>query len=300
LRTTYRGFEIVGFPPPSSGGVHVAQILNILESFDLRAMGDGSVEFIHTVAEAMKLAFADRAVFLGDPDFELVPPTLVDKKYAKSRAEKIGPRANAVTHGNPLYESRAFRPGHTTHFSIADADGWWVGCTATINTTWGSLVTIPGTGVILNNEMDDFSIQPGVPNAFGLVGAEVNAIKPRKRPLSSMSPTIVLRDGKPVLVTGGAGGPTIISQTVLAIVRTVDFDLSPSDALARPRFHHQWRPDKLRIERSVPEAVRAELQKRGHELEVVNQIGVSQAVSAKDGIFSGAHDPRAGGKAAGQ
>jgi gamma-glutamyltranspeptidase / glutathione hydrolase len=227
-----------------------------------------------------------------------VPRGLADKAYAKTLAGKIdGKRATSAGHGEPPDAGVFGR--HTTHFSIADADGWWVGCTATINTTWGSFVTIPGTGVILNNEMDDFSIQPGVPNAFGLVGAEANAVAPGKRPLSSMSPTIVLRDGRPVLVTGGAGGPTIISQTVLAIVRSVDFGLKPEAALAAPRFHQQWRPDKLRIERAVPEQVRAALQERGHTLEIVEHIGVSQAVAEKAGAFTGASDPRVEGKAAG-
>ena len=299
LRTTYRGCEIVGFPPPSSGGVHVAQILNILESFDLRAMGEGSADFIHTVAEAMKLAFADRAHWLGDPDFAKVPRGLVDKTYAKTLAAKIDrTRTTSVPrHGDPP-DAGAFEK-HTTHFCVADADGWWVACTATVNTTWGSLETIPGTGVILNNEMDDFSIQPGVPNAFGLVGAEANAVEPRKRPLSSMSPTIVLKDGKPILVVGAAGGPTIITQVLLAIVRTIDFDLPPAEAIGRPRFHQQWKPDALRIERTVPESIRGELRRRGHELNVVDEIGVSQIIGTSSSGFRSAHDPRVDGKAAG-
>lgn len=300
LRTTYRGHEIVGFPPPSSGGVHVAQILNILENFDLHEMHEGSANFIHVVAEAMKLAFADRAWWLGDPDFAKVPRGLADKAYAKTLAAKIDlKQAMAVpSHGEPA--DMGFFGKHTTHFSVADADGWWVGCTATINTTWGSLETIPGTGVILNNEMDDFSIQPGVPNAFGLVGAEANAVQPGKRPLSSMSPTIVLKQGKPVLVVGGAGGPTIISQSLLAVVRTVDFELPAAEAIGRPRFHHQWKPDALRIERGVPAHVRDELQKRGHRLDVEEHIGVSQAVAIdENGAFTGASDPRVNGRAAG-
>ena len=300
LRTTYRGYEVIGFPPPSSGGVHVAQILNILENFDLKSMGEGSPDFIHVVAEAMKLAFADRAWWLGDPDFAHVPRGLADKAYGKALAAKIDRQhASAVpAHGEPP-DAGAFGK-HTTHFSVADSEGWWVGCTATINTTWGSLVTVPGTGVILNDEMDDFSIEPGVPNAFGLVGAEANAVQAHKRPLSSMSPTILLKDGIPVLVVGGAGGPTIISQAVLAVIRTVDFGMPPAEALSRPRFHHQWRPDVLRIERKVPAEVRTELERRGHHLEVVETIGVSQAVSVDaGGHLQGAADPRAGGKAAG-
>jgi gamma-glutamyltranspeptidase/glutathione hydrolase len=182
---------------------------------------------------------------------------------------------------------------------VADAEGYWVACTATINTTWGSLETIPGTGVILNNEMDDFAIAPGTPNAFGLVGAEANAVAPGKRPLSSMSPTIVLRDGKPVFTVGAAGGPTIITQAVLAIVRFVDFGLSPQAALAGARFHQQWRPDALRIEKSVPEATREELKKRGHQLNVVDSMGAAQAISSGPEGFQGSSDPRGTGKAAG-
>ncbi len=299
LRSTYRDYEIVGFPPPSSGGVHVGQILNILENFDLRAMGDGSPDFIHTVAEAMKLAFADRAHWLGDPDFVPVPRGLMDKGYAKTLAGKIdSARATPVSsHGTPPDLGSFSR--HTTHFTVADAEGYWVACTATINTTWGSLETIPGTGVILNNEMDDFAIAPGTPNAFGLVGAEANAVAPGKRPLSSMSPTIVLRDGKPVFTVGAAGGPTIITQAVLAIVRFVDFGLTPQAALAGPRFHQQWRPDALRIEKSVPEATREELKRRGHELNVLESMGAAQAISFGTEGFQGSSDPRGHGKAAG-
>ncbi len=302
LQSTYRGFQVVGFPPPSSGGVHVAQVLNILENFDLKLMGDGSADFIHVVAEAMKLAFADRAHWLGDPDLVPVPRGLIDKDYAKQLARRIDrQRASAVpTHGDPPGVGVDIFEKHTTHFSVADAEGWWVGGTATINTTFGSFVTIPGTGVLLNDEMDDFAIQPGVPNSFGLVGAEANAVGPRKRPLSSMSPTIVLKNGQPVMVLGAAGGPTIITQVVLAIVRSIDFGQSPEQALGGLRFHQQWKPDALRIEKSVPESVRQELERRGHMLHVVPTMGVSQLVSRQaDGAFHGAHDPRIDGKAEG-
>jgi gamma-glutamyltranspeptidase/glutathione hydrolase len=183
---------------------------------------------------------------------------------------------------------------HTTHFSAADADGNWVACTATINTTYGSKVVVPGTGVVLNNEMDDFSAEPGAPNAFGLIGGEANAVAPGKRPLSSMSPTILLRDGEPVLSVGAAGGPTIISQTLLAIIQFVDFGESVPSALAKPRFHQQWIPDELRIEESVTPAVRDELSHRGHALKVVDSIGACQAVGKRAEMqsFEGANDPR--------
>lgn len=302
LRTFYRRHEVIGFPPPSSGGVHVAQILNMLETFDIKALGDGSPTFIHLVTEAMKPAFADRAFWLGDPDFTPVPRGLADASYAVQLASKIDPaKATPVlTHGDPPAAGRDIFEKHTTHFSVIDSDGWAVACTATINYTWGSFVTIPGTGVILNNEMDDFSIQSGVPNVFGLLGGEANAVAPGKRPLSSMSPTIVQKDGQPVLVIGAAGGPTIITQVVLGVVRALDFGLSPSQVLAAPRFHHQWQPDVLRIESAVPAETKAALEKLGHTLNVTSQIGVSQAVMrSADGTFSGAADPRANGTAAG-
>lgn len=304
LRTTYRGLEIIGFPPPSSGGIHVAQILNILEHFDLKALGANSPDFVHVVAEAMKLAFADRAHWLGDPDFAPVPRGLVDKAYAAQLAKKIDlKKAMPVPqHNTPPNATSDVFGKHTTHFSAADAEGNWVACTATINTSYGSKVVVPGTGVVLNNEMDDFSAQPGTANFFGLVGAEANAVAPGKRPLSSMSPTIVLKDGKPILSVGAAGGPTIITQTLLAIIHVVDFGRDPADALAQPRFHQQWSPDELRIEKKFPAELRQELERRGHKLKELGSFGACQAVGrTKDGKgFSGAHDPRVSdGKATG-
>jgi gamma-glutamyltranspeptidase/glutathione hydrolase len=299
--TTYRGYQIVGFPPPSSGGVHVAQILNILEKFDLRGMGRNSADFIHVVGEAMKLAFADRAYWLGDPDFAPVPRGLVSKDYAAALAGRIRrDRAVAVAqHGEPGPGDLFNR--HTTHFSTADAAGNWVACTATVNTSFGCKVVVPGTGVVLNNQMDDFSAQPGATNYFGLVGAEANAIAPGKRPLSSMSPTLVLKAGKPVLAVGAAGGPTIISQTVLAVLDTVDFGMDPARALAQPRFHHQWKPDELVVEKRIDEGILRELEKRGHTLRRVESLGAAQAVGvdASGRGFAGAHDPRVEGQAGG-
>jgi gamma-glutamyltranspeptidase/glutathione hydrolase len=303
VMTTYRDHQIVGFPPPSSGGVHVAQILNVLENFNLKRMGADSAEFIHVVAEAMKLAFADRAYWLGDPDFAPVPRGLVSKEYAAELARKIN-----LKHVTPVPQPHTPPGGtndlfgkHTTHFSTADDAGNWVACTATINTTFGAKVVIPGTGVVMNNEMDDFSIQPGVANYFGLVGSDANAVAPGKRPLSSMSPTIVLKDGQPVLSVGAAGGPTIISQTLLAIVYTIDFGMSLEEALAAPRFHQQWQPDQLRIERAVRDKVLRKLEKMGHRLNVLDSFGAAQAVAfdGKKQMFVGAPDPRGEGKAAG-
>jgi gamma-glutamyltranspeptidase/glutathione hydrolase len=299
VRTTYRGHEIVGFPPPSSGGVHVAQILNILEAFDLRSMPPRSPEFVHHVAEAMRLAFADRAHWLGDADFVPVPKGLAYKQYARELAKKIDPKKAATIPGHatpPNADSDLFGK-HTTHFSTADSDGWWVACTATVNTIFGSGVVLPGTGIVMNNQMDDFSAQPGVPNVFGLIGAEANAIAPGKRPLSSMSPTIVLRDGKPVFTVGAAGGPTIISQAVLAIIHFVDHDMTPSQALGQARFHHQWKPDRLLVEKALGQATIDALRAKGHTVKVTDSIGAAQAIGLGQGrrSFFGAADPRGRG-----
>lgn len=300
VRATYRGFEILGFPPPSSGGVHVAQILNLLESFDLGSLGAQSADFIHLAAEAMKLAFADRAHWLGDPDFARVPSGLVAPEYARELARRIDSDRSANVSGHaipPKAESDWFGK-QTTHFSAADAEGNWVACTTTLNTAFGSKVTVPGTGILLNNQMDDFSAQPGVPNYYGLVGSEANAIAPGKRPLSSMSPTLVFKEGQPVMALGAAGGPTIITQVVLALVRVIDFDLTAEAALAQPRFHHQWKPDLLRVERALDPAVRKELERRGHKLEVVDQLGTTQAVVRQGNDLVAVPDPRGEGRGA--
>lgn len=303
--SSYRGQTLLGFPPPSSGGIHVAQILNVLSHFDLAATYHRDrVEFMHIVAEAMKLAFADRAHWLGDPDFAKVPRGLADEKYAAGLAAKIDrDQATPVPKHNlpPDWETNTFGK-HTTHIAAADADGNWVAITQTINTSFGSKVMVPGTGVFLNNEMDDFSIFPGQPNAFGLVGSEANAIAPLKRPLSSMSPTIVLDgQGQPLMTLGAAGGPTIITQVVQALIRLLDLTLPLEDALSLPRFHHQWSPDELRIEEGLDEQIKEGLTQRGHRLKVVPRMGVTQLVRwdplTKE--FVGACDPRVDGKAAG-
>jgi gamma-glutamyltranspeptidase / glutathione hydrolase len=301
VTTTYRGRGIVGFPPPSSGGVAIAEILNIIEHFDLKKMGPNSADLIHVVAEAMKLAFADRAFWLGDPDMVRVPRGLEMKPYAAQLARRI--RMDHTTpvleHGTPPAATQNYFGGHTTHFSTGDAAGNWVACTATLNTPFGSKVVIPGTGVLMNNDMDDFSIQPGVPNYFGLVSGDANAVDGAKRPVTSMSPTLVLVNGKPVLAVGAAGGPTIISQVVLAIIYTVDFGMDLEKALAQPRFHQQWQPDELRIESAVGEAVLQELQKRGHRLVPVKAIGATQAagVNTNGTALVGVSEPRGYGRA---
>ncbi|WP_254507485.1 gamma-glutamyltransferase [Anatilimnocola floriformis] len=313
LQTKYRQCQIIGFPPPSSGGVHVAQMLNMLESFDLTLLAskkDGTFE--HLLAEVMNLAFADRAYWLGDPSFAQVPRGLIDAEYARTLAAKIDlSKATAVpSYGRPpratenIFSGKEYDPAeskHTTHIAAADAEGNWVAITQTVNTTFGSKVIVPGTGVVLNNEMDDFSISPGQPNAFGLIGAEANAVAPGKRPLSSMSPTIVLRDGQPILAVGAAGGPTIITQVLQVLLRVLDLQQPLDTAVAAPRVHHQWRPDELRVEKSLAPAICKSLEERGHKLAQTDGIGVCQAVGLEPGSkkLIGVHDPRVPGSAAG-
>jgi gamma-glutamyltranspeptidase/glutathione hydrolase len=304
LVTTYRGRTIAGFPPPSSGGVHVAQILNILENFEVKAIASRDPgEYHHLLAEAMKLAFADRAFWLGDADHVRVPRGLIDKEYAKGLAAKIDltKSTSVAGHGTPPAADEHVFEKHTTHIAAADADGNWVAITQTINTGYGSLVVVPGTGVVLNNEMDDFAIAPGTPNAFGLVGAEANAVAPGKRPLSSMSPTIVLQDGQPIMTLGAAGGPTIITQVVQALVRTIDLEQPLDRALGDARIHHQWSPDEVRIESRLPDVLKQSLTSRGHKLKETGNMGVSQAIRFDPATkqFIGMHDPRIPGKAAG-
>jgi gamma-glutamyltranspeptidase/glutathione hydrolase len=232
-----------------------------------------------------------------------VPRGLLEPAYARRLGARIqlDRTIRVEGHGTPPDADPRFFEKHTTHFSVADAEGNWVACTATINTTFGSKVVVPGTGIVLNNEMDDFSVEPGVPNAFKLIGAEANAIAPGKRPLSSMSPTIVLRGGQPVLALGAAGGPTIISQVVLNLIALLDLQQTPAAALAQPRIHQQWMPDELRIEKALPAGIRAGLEKRGHTVAEENVYGVSHLVGrTPDGHgFVGAADPRAGGAADG-
>jgi gamma-glutamyltranspeptidase/glutathione hydrolase len=232
-----------------------------------------------------------------------VPRGLMDPSYATALATNINRQhvTKVAGHGMPPdWEKDVFKK-HTTHFSVADAEGNWVACTATVNTSFGSKVVIPGTGVVMNDEMDDFSIQPGVKNYFGLIGDHANSVVPGKRPLSSMSPTLILKDGQPVIALGAAGGPKIISQVVLELVCLLDLGMTPEEALARPRIHHQWFPDELLVEKTVPRSLRNGLAKRGHKLKQMPSMGVSQIVArSPDGKgFVGAADPRAGGNAAG-
>ncbi|MEX2213004.1 MAG: gamma-glutamyltransferase family protein [Phycisphaeraceae bacterium] len=349
--TTYRGHTIIGFPPPSSGGVHVAQILNILDCrpdmnsslpFAVTSMARGlslRTTRLHLIAEAMKLAFADRAYWLGDPDFAKVPRGLIAVEYARELAERIdAERASEVKkHGMPPGADRDFfellrvgakpspmaspravgvsafvRPTypddsadlaiglggirenkHTTHISAADIEGNFVAITATVNTSFGSKVIIPGTGVVMNNQMDDFAIQPDVPNAFGLIGGDANAVAPGKRPLSSMSPTIVSKDGKPVLTLGAAGGPRIITAVLCTLVHRLDLKMSIEEAVAATRVHHQWRPDELRIEKGVEPAIIERLKTMGHKVQITGGMAILQAIGIdENGAWTAVSDNR--------
>lgn len=305
LISQYRGYTIVGFPPPSSGGLHLAQILGMLEQFPMTEIhARNQEEALHILLEAMKLAFADRAYWLGDADFVQVPRGLIEPEYLQTLAQRIDPgKASSVAgHGTPPgFRENTFSRGHTTHLSVTDRYGNWVAMTATVNTGFGSKVIVPGTGVALNNEMDDFAIQPGVPNAFGLIGAENNAVAPGKRPLSSMTPTFVLKDQQPIMAIGGAGGPKIITQVVQAIVRYLDFKMSLQDAVGLPRVHHQWQPDRVLVESNIGNDIIMSLRVRGHRVEEVERMGVCQAiVRLPSGEMVGVHDPRIPGKAAGE
>lgn len=288
----FAGYTLYGFPPPSSGGIHVAQILNILTQLDITKKNPA--ERYHLLAEATKFAFADRAYWLGDEDFVSVPHALADTNYAATIAAKIDHQkvTKNVTHGDLNIDLDALMNKHTTHIATADLDGNWVAITTTVNTSFGSKVVIPGTGVIMNNQMDDFSAQQGVANVFGLVGSEANAIQARKRPLSSMSPTLVFKDGKPVMTLGAAGGPTIISQVVQTLLFTLQDQMPIAEAVAQPRLHQQWSPNVLMVESAMPEAIQQALRSKGHDIKVWPAMGVTQAIQLRDGKLYPVTDPR--------
>lgn len=288
----FAGYTLYGFPPPSSGGTHVAQILNILEQFDLEKTTTS--ERYHLIAEAMKFAFADRAHWLGDADFTRVPRGLTDKNYARSIAQKISLEKTtaAITHGNPEVDIQHLMNKHTTHIAAADLHGNWVAITSTVNTNFGSKVVIPGTGVVLNNQMDDFSAQVGAANAFGLVGSDANAVAAKKRPLSSMSPTLVFKGDQPVMTLGAAGGPTIISQVVQTLLYRLQDNMPLAEAMAQPRIHQQWNPNQLFVEARMPQPVQEALQEKGHNLKVWSRMGASQAIELRDGKLIPVAEPR--------
>jgi gamma-glutamyltranspeptidase/glutathione hydrolase len=300
LEGQYRGYKILTAPPPSSGGIGILQMMGVLEKSGYEKHGAGSASAIHFVAETMRRYYADRAEFLGDPDFEKIPVAgLLAPRYLEKLRASIDPdrasASDAVGHGDPAgYES-----SETTHFSIIDEEGNAVALTYTINGGYGCGVTVPGLGFLLNNEMDDFSAKPGTPNMFGLVQGEVNAIQPRKRPLSSMTPTILLRDGKLYMVVGAPGGSRIITGVMQVILNVLDFGMNPQDAIDWPRFHHQWKPDRLYLERGFSPDTEALLKARGHQAETTSSVANVEAIRVENGWLEGASDGRASGKAAG-
>ncbi|WP_414147956.1 gamma-glutamyltransferase [Erwinia sp. BNK-24-b] len=291
---TYRGYEVFSMPPPSSGGIHIVEILNILENFDLAKMGFGSADAMQVMAEAEKYAYADRSEYLGDPDFVKVPwQALTNKAYAKSLAQQID-----VNKARPSTEIKPgklapYESNQTTHFSVVDKQGNAVAVTYTLNTYFGSGIVAGKSGILLNNEMDDFSAKPGTPNIYGLVGGEANAVQPYKRPLSSMSPTIVAKDGKTWLVTGSPGGSRIITTVLQMVVNSIDFGMNVAEATNAPRFHHQWLPDQLRVEKGFSPDTLKLLGDKGQHVKVLPAMGSTQSIMiGPDGTLYGASDPR--------
>lgn len=295
LGIRYRGLTVLGAPPPSSGGGVVLEILNVLAGYDLTAEGPRSAFALHRVAEAESLAFRDRAEYYGDPDFVDVP---IARLLSAAHAEEL--RRKIASGSAPAGEAKAPpERGGTAHTSVIDGRGNAVALTSTINTAFGSMVLVPGTGIILNNEMDDFSSAPGVPNVYGLVGNGANAIRGGKRPLSSMSPTLVLRRGAPLLAIGGSGGPRIITATVQTLVNVIDFGMDLDRAVGAPRIHDQGMPARLLYEPGLDPAIVAGLHKLGHETVEGRDLGAVAVVMVTGGRLVGVGDPRKGGAAAG-
>jgi gamma-glutamyltranspeptidase / glutathione hydrolase len=318
IRGTYRDYDIISAPPPSSGGIALIEILNILEGYDLAKLGNRSAQAIHLTAEAFRRAFYDRAEFLGDPDFAKIPVAqLIDKKYAAGWRETIDPEHASVSkdlqrpavfneleryaQAHPLKMTAFREPANTTHYSVVDVVGNAVAVTTTLNDTFGSRVTAEGLGFLLNDEMDDFAAKQGAPNNYGLIQGPANAIGPGKRPLSAMTPTIVLKNGKLFLVAGAEGGPTIITTVASVVLGVVDFGLDVQEAVNALRVHHQWLPDELHLEdRISPDTVRL-LKTKGHKIAMEHLWGDSEciAIDPKTGERLGAIDGRNNGKAVG-
>ena len=293
-RGTYRGYEVITMPPPSSGGIHIVQMLNILENFPMAEFGAGSADAVHVLAESARLAYADRSMHLGDPDYYDVPAQwLMSKEYARELAAGIDmkrarPSSEVAPGVPPAYESP-----DTTHYSVIDRHGNVVSTTTTLNFSFGSGIAVAGAGFLLNNEMDDFSAKAGVPNAYGLIGHEANEIRSGKRPLSSMTPTIVLDNGEAWFATGSPGGSRIITTVLQMIVNVIDHGMNIAEAEAAPRMHHQWLPDLLQLESGFsPDTIRI-LEARGHKIAATQwSMGSLQTVAWKDGVFRGSSDPR--------
>jgi gamma-glutamyltranspeptidase/glutathione hydrolase len=294
VRGTYKDFEIVSTPPPSSGGVHIVQMLNILEGYDLQAMGHNSAAYVHHLTESMKLAYADRSLYLADPDFVDVPVTqLVDKAYAEQQRQRID--SNVATPSVDIAPGQLLgsESTETTHYSVADRFGNVVSNTYTLNFSFGSNIVVPGTGMLLNNEMADFASSPGSANAFGLVQGEANKIEPGKRPLSSMSPTIVFRAGEPWLATGSPGGSVIISTVLQTTLNAMVFDMNIATAAAEPRMHHQWMPDVLKMEEGFSLDTVRLLQAMGQNVDMASRTtGRTNSIMLDEGWLYGSSDTR--------
>ena len=313
---TYRGLEIISAPPPSSGGVALIESLNILEGFDMRSLGNRSAQGMHLTIEAFRRAFFDRADFMGDPDYSSIPVAqLIDKRYAVRWRESLNPKKASPSKGlerpsfQDLDQSAKLKgpieirePEHTTHYSVVDGEGNAVAVTTTLNDSFGSRVTATGLGFLLNDEMDDFASKQGVPNAYGLIQGPANAIGPGKRPLSAMTPTIVLREGKLFLVLGSPGGPTIITTVANVLTGVVDYGMNIQEAVNAPRFHHQWLPDEVRMERNgfSPDTIKM-LEEMGHKLDRRGYWGDAECImiDPKTGERLGGSDGRNNGKAIG-
>jgi gamma-glutamyltranspeptidase/glutathione hydrolase len=288
---SYRKRTVITMPPPSSGGVVLLQTLNLFEGYPLGMIPHNSPTYLHLLSEGMKHAFANRAQYLGDPDFAKPPTqTLVSKDYAAWIRGRI---SSTRTQPSRFYGLGAFKAeqGGTTHFSVRDAFGNAVACTLSINTRFGSKVLVPKTGIVLNNHMDDFTLHPSG-NIYGLLGNDANSLQPRKRPLSSMSPTIILQGERPELIVGGAGGPRIISATLQAILNVLDFGMPVDKAVQAPRIHHQWMPDTLNVEVEIAPETRRSLERLGHAIRERSVLGVVQAILVRRSQVSGAVDPR--------
>jgi gamma-glutamyltranspeptidase/glutathione hydrolase len=292
----YRKRTVITMPPPSSGGVALIEMLNVLEAHQLTKLSPNSATYLHLLAEVMKHAFADRAHYLGDPDFVKAPiPMLVSKEYASWIRGRISP---IKTYPPRYYGLGNFKAeqGGTTHFSVLDRFGNAVACTLSVNTRFGSKILVSKTGIVLNNEMDDFAIHPSG-NVYGLVGSDANSLQPKKRPLSSMTPTIILQGDRPELVVGGAGGPRIISATLQTILNVLDFQMPVQEAVEAVRIHHQWMPDELNVETKLAPETKKSLERRGHTVKERTSLGVVQAILAKRSKITGAADSRKGERA---
>ena len=298
VKGSYRGYEVISMPPASSGGVALIEMLNVLEGYAVGTMGPWSADAVHVFAEAMKRAYADRATFMGDPDAVKMPVAgLISKKYAAALRAQIGQRATPSTEirsGNPA----DFEGQNTTHFSVIDRDGNAVSNTYTLNFSYGLGLVAEGTGVLLNNELDDFTSKPGTANAYGLVGYNANLPGPNRRPLSSMTPTIFLKDGKPFLITGSPGGSRIISTVLQIIVNVIDFNLAVDQAVSAPRIHHQWQPDELFVEPGISPEILEGLVKRGYKVTPNPPQTSANSIEITSDGYVGAADRRTRGSLA--